>query len=272
MYNVMPFGLGNGLPTFIAFIHNVDSTWKSLACQCSITIDKDANTNIIVDNILSYAKMLSIVLLYMDCQLWLAPQNFSLSLKKLHTFLKHYEFVGVGICPESNCPAMSKLQLLQHWPWPVIVRNVAKFFGFIQFYSRFIPNFEVSILLLCDGLQNDYTLPIGNSWTSVASAAFKERHGTILADPCLWGYDHHKLLVPRTNVSDNRFGYVACQPADDEVLLSAVHHCMQDEGFEFMSKIWLQYSTMSCLGADAPSITKSDCTTILVRVSPAIEP
>ncbi len=63
-YNVMPFGPVNGPPTFIAFIH-VDSTWKDLACQNDVTIDKDTNTNIIVDDILSYAKTLSIAVLYM---------------------------------------------------------------------------------------------------------------------------------------------------------------------------------------------------------------
>jgi hypothetical protein len=152
----------------------------------------------------------------------------------LHIFPKHFEFVGINVCPEGNRPTMSKHQLLQHWPTLVIVRNVAKFFGFVQFYLRFIPHFEVNISSLCDILQNDYTVPIGNSWIPSASAAFV--HSAILADPCLQCYDHHKLLVLRTNFSANGFSHVACQPADDEVLLSAMHHYMQGEGFDFMSK------------------------------------
>jgi hypothetical protein len=50
MYNVMPFGPANGSTTLIA--------WKSLPCQHNITINKDTNTIIIVDNILSYAETL----------------------------------------------------------------------------------------------------------------------------------------------------------------------------------------------------------------------
>ncbi len=68
-YNVMPFGPVNGPTTFIAFIHDLDSTWKDLACSLGVTINDDTNTNIIVDDILSYAKSLVIALLYMECQL-----------------------------------------------------------------------------------------------------------------------------------------------------------------------------------------------------------
>ncbi len=53
-YNVMPFEPVNGQATFNAFIHDVDSSWK-LACSYGVVIDKDTNTNIIVDNILSNA-------------------------------------------------------------------------------------------------------------------------------------------------------------------------------------------------------------------------
>ena len=65
----------------------------------------------------------------------------SLSLKKLHIFSKQFKFVRIDVCQAKNCPAMSKNQLLQHWPTPIIVRDVAKLVGFMQFYSRFIPHF-----------------------------------------------------------------------------------------------------------------------------------
>jgi hypothetical protein len=55
-YNVMLFKPIYGPPTFIAFIYDVDSTWKALACKHGITIDENTNTNITVDDILSYAK------------------------------------------------------------------------------------------------------------------------------------------------------------------------------------------------------------------------
>ncbi len=45
-YIVMPFEPVNGQATFNLFIHDVDSSWKELACSYGVVIDKDTNTNI----------------------------------------------------------------------------------------------------------------------------------------------------------------------------------------------------------------------------------
>jgi hypothetical protein len=66
-----------------------------------------------------------------------------LSLRKSHIFPKRFEFVGIDVCLDGICPAMSKHQLLEHWPQPEIVSDVAKLVGFAQFYSKFIPQFEL---------------------------------------------------------------------------------------------------------------------------------
>ncbi len=182
----MPFGPINGPPTFIAFIHDLDSTWKALAHKHGIVIDKDTNTNIIIDDIFSYAKTLTMALIYMECQLEICQsQNLSPSLKKSHIFLKRVEFVGIDVCHDGNRPAMSKHQLLVHWPTPVIICDVAKFVGFLQFYARFIPNFEVRILPLCKIMKEDYTSTIGSAWTPAANNAFRAMRQAILANPCL---------------------------------------------------------------------------------------
>ncbi len=68
-YTIMPFGPVIGPSTFIAFIHDVDLPWKNLTCSCGLTINKGTNTNIIVENILSWAKTSISALLYMKCQL-----------------------------------------------------------------------------------------------------------------------------------------------------------------------------------------------------------
>jgi hypothetical protein len=131
---------------------------------------------------------------------------------------------------------MSKHQLIKHWATPVIVCEVPKFVGFMKFYSRFILNFEVLILPLCNIMLNDYTKPIGPGWTATAASVFEDMQGEILANPCLRRYDHRKLLVLCTDFSAKGFGYVACQPADNKASLSAMHQCMRGNGFDFMSK------------------------------------
>jgi hypothetical protein len=68
-YTIMPFGPTNKPSTFITFIHNIDSQWEAMAQQKGLIIDDDTNTKIIVNNIFSWAKSLSMALIYIECQL-----------------------------------------------------------------------------------------------------------------------------------------------------------------------------------------------------------
>ncbi len=169
----MPFGPVNSPATFIVFIHDVDNMWKDLAHSHRVIIDEDTNTNIIVDDIVSWAKTYAYAMMYMECQPKICQlQNLSLNLKKLHIFPKQFQFVRIDDCQDKNRPAMSKHQLLQHWATPIIVRGIAKFLGFMQFYSHFIPHFEVRITPLRDILCKDYSSMLGSLWTKEAQAAF----------------------------------------------------------------------------------------------------
>jgi hypothetical protein len=172
----------------------------------------------------------------MECQLKICQsQNLSLSLKELHIFSKRFEFVGINVCPNGNRPAMSKHQLLYHWPLPVIVRNVAKFVGFMQVYLRFIPNFEVRIAPLHKLMREEYTKPLGAKWTLITIGAWNNMREVVLKDLCLHQYDHWKLLVLRTDFSAEGFRYAACQPADNNASMQAMHQCMHGGSFNFMT-------------------------------------
>jgi hypothetical protein len=58
----------------------------------------------------------------------------------------------------------------------------------------------------------------------------------VLKDLCLCQYNHWKLLVLRTDFSTEGFGYIACQPADNDASMQAIHQCMQGGSFNFMAK------------------------------------
>ena len=135
-YTVMSCGPTNGPATFVNFIHDVDSQWKTLTWSLGIDIGNNTNTRVIIDNIVSHGRDLIISLFYMECQLRVClAYCLLLSLKKSFIFPIRFEFVGNEVCPEGNRPAQSKHQLLESWPKPEIVRDVAKFIGFAQFYS-----------------------------------------------------------------------------------------------------------------------------------------
>ena len=185
-YTVMPFGPTNGPATFINFIHDIDSIWKELSKSHGITIDDNTNTRIIVDDIVSWATSFKHSLLYMRCQLIVCrAYRLSLNLAKSHFFPRRFEFIGIDVCTEGNRPAKSKHQLLQSWPAPTLVRDVAKFLGFVQFYSRFIPNFEIRVEALRTVTKQEYTEEVGPYWNPDAEAAWEDLKGAILSDPCI---------------------------------------------------------------------------------------
>ena len=156
--------------------------------------------------------------------------------RQSHFFPRPFEFVGINVCPEGNCPAKSKHQLLETWPAPELVRDVAKFLGFVQFYSRFIPNFEIRVEALHTVTKQEYTEDVGPHWTQETQAAWEDLKGSILADPCIQRFDHCKLIVLRTNFSAKGFGYVLLQPGNDEASTNAAKDYLDGKGFTFMTK------------------------------------
>jgi hypothetical protein len=79
----MPFGIVNGPVMFIIFIHDMDSTWNSLARTKGICFDVKLGARIIVDDIFSWARTFEAFIKYLTCQLEVCmSQNVSLSLKK----------------------------------------------------------------------------------------------------------------------------------------------------------------------------------------------
>jgi hypothetical protein len=238
MYTVMPFGPTNGPATFINFIHDVDSQWKALAKSLGVVINDNTNTKIIVDDIFSWATTLVMALLYMECQLRVCQSyQLSLSLRKSQIFPKCLEFVGIDVCLDGNHLATSNHQLLEHWPQSETVRDVAKLIGFALFYREFIPNFKLRIAPLCKlTTQFEYTDAVAPHWTTTAQDTLSDVKEAILSDPCLKRFDHHRLIVLRTNFSSHGFGYVVCHSGDNHASTAAMVAYQRGSDFSFMAK------------------------------------
>ena len=78
------------------------------------------------------------------------------------------------MCNCGNRPAQSKYILLKTWPAPEFVCDVAKFLGLAQFYSRFIPNFEMHVASLHTVTKEEYTDHIAQHWTHNAEQAWED--------------------------------------------------------------------------------------------------
>jgi hypothetical protein len=236
-YTVMPFGPTNVPATFINFIHGINSVWKIFAQECGVHIDNDTNTKIIIDNIVSWAKLLEFALTYMECQLKIfQAYHLSLSLRKSHIFLLRFEFIGIDVCADQNLPAQSKHTLLRTWPAPKTVRDIAKFIGFAQFYARFIHIFELRIAPLQGITKQEYTDPVAQYWSEAAQHPIDDMKNAILADPCILHFDYWKLIVLRTDFSCLSFGWVLYQSGDNEASNKAVQEYRLGKGFNFMMK------------------------------------
>jgi hypothetical protein len=236
-YTVMPFGPTNGPTTFIMIVHDVDSVWKQIVSSLGMTVGVNIDTCIIIDDIVNWAQTFNQALQYIECQLCVAKAyHLTLSLKKSHFFPKHFEFVGINVSPDGNRPAMSKHELLKHWPPPTLVRDVASFVGFLQFYGKFIPCFELRAKPLREIMKREYTKEIGTMWTMEAQATFDNLRQSVLSNPCLRRFDLAKLTVLCTDFSAKGFGYIVCQPCNNNVSLELVSQFMSGNGFHFLAK------------------------------------
>jgi hypothetical protein len=234
----MPLGPTNGLATFINFIYDVDSQWKALAASVGITIGDDTNTRIIVNDIVSHGPTVDTSLRYMECQLRVCRSyRLSLSQKKSFIFPRRFEFFGNDVSPDGNWPAQSKHRLLESWPKPKIVRDIAKFIGFAQFYSIYIHHFELRIAPLREiTIKSEYTDPVAPLWSDAAQRSMDDIKEAILLDPCLMRFNHNRLVVLRTDFSSLGFGYVVCQPGTDESSEAAMVAYRSGSNFAFMTK------------------------------------
>jgi hypothetical protein len=161
----------------------------------------------------------------------------SLSLKKSFILPKKIEFIGNNVCPDGNCPAQSKHDLLSTQPKPEIVRNVPKFIRFAQFYSIYLHHFELRITPLRKlTMKFDYTELVVPHWTNEAEKAFSNIQFAILADPCLMRFNHQRLVVLCTNFSLVGFGFVVCQPGTDVASEAAMVAYHAGKDFSFMTK------------------------------------
>jgi hypothetical protein len=234
----MPFGPTNEPATFINFIYDVNSQWKALATSVGITIDDNMNTRIIVDDIVSHGPTVNASLLYMECQLKVCRSYcLSLSLRNSFIFPEQFKFVGNDVSPDGNWPAQMKHQFLELWPKPDIVRDIAKFIEFMQFYCVYIHHFELRIAPLRKiTIKSEYTDPVSPLWPDATQCYMDDIKEAILSDPCLMHFNHNRLVVLRTDFSSLGFGNIVCQSGSDASSEAAMVAYHSGSNFTFMTK------------------------------------
>ena len=144
--------------------------------------------------------------------------------KKTHFFDNKIEFVGVDVSIHGNQPASSKATVLQTWKQPATVRDIASFLGFVGFYARRIPNFELKALPLRK-IVREHNYPdklISNMYGKLENDTFEYFRDAVLEYPILARANPEKRFYLKTDFSSLGMGYVLCQPDDSEEAIQAM--------------------------------------------------
>eukprot|EP00957_Ditylum_brightwellii_P163376 12439212-Ditylum_brightwellii.AAC.1 len=138
---------------------------------------------------------------------------------------------------EGNRPAKSKILLLQTWPLPKLVKDIARIIGFGSFYSQYMPYFETRILSLRLILLLTYDKELGSiKFGPIEQSKFKDTKKAILSCPILQRADTNKCPYLRTDFSKIAMGAALLQPGDDNDSIDAMkdkasRHCKDNEKY-----------------------------------------
>ena len=219
----MPFGLRNSAATFVCMMHGLKTIWDAILAE---KMDlKHNGTRIIIDDLIIFAESMENALIILETILTVVKHyNLTWKLKKCHFFNKKVEIVGIDVSNNGNQPASSKTPTLASWKKPQTIRDVAGFLGFVGFYSKWIPNFELKALSL-RRLVREYNYPDKlqqNMWTKTEEDTFQFLKEAVLRKPILQRADHDKRFYLKTDFSSIGMGFALCQPSDEKEAIQAM--------------------------------------------------
>jgi hypothetical protein len=215
---VMPFGLKNAPPVYIAMMHNLKELWTIMAEENGIDISNDNGSTIIIDDNFLYGVSIENAFMLVRCVCKIARKyQLTWKLKKARWLLSKVEFVGVDIhSGGGNLRAESKDILLTNWKIPSTPRDVMAFIGFAIFYLRWIPWFEMKIKPLRDFI-SEHTIDqqfTKSEFGESAIKSFKEVRVYLLSKPILQRANILKQFYLKTDFSSHGLGFALCQPDD----------------------------------------------------------
>ena len=155
----------------------------------------------IIDDILLWKNGQSVVLLMFEFMYRvLMKYHISLKIKKCNFFSDWFEYMGRDITTTGNATAQSKYDLVKNWERPATGDMLHSFASFCNFYSWFVPMFQIQ----CKSLRDLY-LRCGKgripdmAWTPQILAIFENLKSAITSSPLLVQYDSTKPIFLKTD-------------------------------------------------------------------------
>ena len=135
------------------------------------------------------------------------------------------EYVGHDLTAEGNCPAQSKLSLIQDWPLPPRGISLLSFVGLCCFYNKYCPWFETNIKPL-RRFQRAYhrkDIPI-MGWTPSLIKLFCNCKTYLVTSQYLLRFDSSRPTFLKTDWSAGGMGYILMHPDDSSDSIAAMKH------------------------------------------------
>ncbi|KAL6161592.1 hypothetical protein ACJBU6_00699 [Exserohilum turcicum] len=131
-YTVMPFGLTNAPATFQSVINKALHEYLGIfvtAYLDDVLVYTNGTLEEHVEHVKKVLRKLKEYKLYLQAS-------------KCEFYTKETEYLGFIISIEGVKMNLKKIQTVQEWPTPKIVKDVQSFLGFANFYRKFIRNYS----------------------------------------------------------------------------------------------------------------------------------
>ncbi|KAK3535798.1 hypothetical protein QTP70_021111 [Hemibagrus guttatus] len=200
-YLVMPYGLANAPSVFQDFIHEVLREFLHRFVL------------VYIDDILIYSRNLAEhrhhvaeVLKHLgEFQLFLKAEKCSFHQPSV-------QFLGYNIDSSGIRMDEGKVAAIRDWPMPTTVKELQRFLGFANFYTRFIWNYSSIDNPLTSLLRNK---PKSLSWTSSAEEAFNTLKEAFTTAPLLVHPDPDRPFIVEVDASTTGVGAVLSQQQEN---------------------------------------------------------
>jgi len=237
-FNVMPFGPVNAPACYTVLMFLMRQEWQGLFREKFPELDISAVTvelvqtgdRQIVDDILLFSNSPTVLLLYFECVCHIFTKwRLSFNPKKCDFFLDRIEWIGYDLRPTGNSPASSKYDSVRHWPTPSTGQSLHSFVGLLNFYSKFIPHFELRVGPLRALVRRFHRKDIPpDAWTPDLLQTFQDLKQALVSDPLLRRYDSSLPTFLKTDWSKTGMSLILMQPEDSDAARAATellkHH------------------------------------------------
>ncbi len=198
---VMPFGLSNAPSTFQFIMNDILKEYLNVFVV------------VYLDDILIFSETevdhINHVKLVLDV---LKKNDFTLAKNKCIWMKNEIEYLGHVIGNGEVKPNNEKIKIIESWKTPQNAKDVQKFIGFLNYYSKYIKNFAHTAKPLFSLLKKDRKF----EWTKDQEDSFNELKAKLINYQKLVSVDINSPFYVYTDASNYAIGAVLIQEKDGE--------------------------------------------------------